>query len=170
MKLLLFIVSFAITSSLTAQLTYPAAKKADQTDDYFGTKVSDTYRWFEDDKSEETKAWVTAENQVTFGYLDKIPYRKSFQEAIEKVFNYPKYSAPFRKGEWFYFYKNDGLQNQSILYRQKGLDGKVEELIDPNKLSPDGTTRLQLFTLSKDGKYAAVGLSKGGSDWQTFYV
>ena len=162
--------SLMMMNTTEAQLQYPVTKKVDQSDDYFGTKVADPYRWLEDDKSAETKEWVTAENIVTQAYLAKIPYRKNFQNAIEKVFNYPKYSAPFRKGEWFYFYKNDGLQNQSVLYRQKGLNGVVEEVLDPNKLSPDGTTRLQLFSLSKDGNYAAVGLSKGGSDWQTFYV
>ena len=162
--------SLMMMNTTEAQLQYPVTKKVDQSDDYFGTKVADPYRWLEDDKSAETKEWVTAENIVTQAYLAKIPYRKNFQNAIEKVFNYPKYSAPFRKGEWFYFYKNDGLQNQSVLYRQKGLNGAVEEVLDPNKLSPDGTTRLQLFSLSKNGNYAAVGLSKGGSDWQTFYV
>ena len=162
--------SLMMMNTTEAQLQYPVTKKVDQSDDYFGTKVADPYRWLEDDKSAETKEWVTAENIVTQAYLAKISYRKNFQNAIEKVFNYPKYSAPFRKGEWFYFYKNDGLQNQSVLYRQKGLNGVVEEVSDPNKLSPDGTTRLQLFSLSKDGNYAAVGLSKGGSDWQTFYV
>lgn len=162
--------SLIMMNTTEAQLQYPVTKKIDQTDDYFGTKVADPYRWLEDDKSAETKEWVKAENAVTQTYLAKIPYRKTFQDAIEKVFNYPKYSAPFRRGEWFYFYKNDGLQNQSVLYRQKGLNGAVEEVLDPNKISPDGTTRLQLFTLSKDGNYATVGLSKGGSDWQTFYV
>ena len=157
-------------SSLFAQLKYPETKKITQTDDYFGTKVEDPYRWLEDDNSIETKEWVTAQNEVTQNYLFRIPYRKQFQAAIEKVFNYPKYSAPFKRGDWFYFYKNDGLQNQSVLYRQKGLNGEAEVVIDPNKLSPDGTTRLQLFNLSKNGNYAVVGLSKGGSDWQTFYV
>ncbi len=157
-------------NTLQAQIQYPQTKKVIQSDDYFGTKVNDPYRWLEDDKSEETKEWVKEENIVTQNYLSTIPYRKSFQKDIEKVFNYPKYSAPFRKGEWFYFYKNDGLQNQSVLYRQKGLQGKVEVVIDPNILSPDGTTRLQLFSLSKEGNYAVVGLSKGGSDWQTYYV
>jgi len=170
MKLLLLATSFFVVHTLTAQLTYPSPKKVEQTDNYFGTSVSDPYRWMEDDKSEATKAWVGEENKVTFSYLDKIPYRKSFQEAIEKVFNYPKYTAPFHNSGWYYFYKNDGLQNQSVLYRQKGLNGAVEEVIDPNKLSKDGTTRLQLFRLSKDGAYAVVGLSEGGSDWQTFYV
>ena len=170
MKLFLTLTAFLFAANTMAQLTYPTTKKTEQTDTYFGTKVNDPYRWLEDDKSEETKAWVTEENKVTFSYLDKIPYRKNFQEAIEKVFNYPKYSAPFRNGVWFYFYKNNGLQNQSVLYRQKGLDGKVEEVIDPNKLSKDGTTRMTVFNLCKDGAYAIVGLSEGGSDWQTFYV
>jgi len=156
--------------TLEAQFTYPQTKKTTQTDTYFGKAVEDPYRWLEDDKSDETKAWVTAQNDVTFTYLDKIPYRNKFRNAIEKVFNYPKYSAPFRKGEWYYFYKNDGLQNQSVLYRQKGLEGAPEVVIDPNKLSPDGTTRLVLFRLDKKGKYAIVGLSKAGSDWQTYYV
>ena len=170
MKLLLLFTSFIVVHTLTAQLTYPTPKKVDQADTYFGTTVNDPYRWMEDDKSEATKAWVGEENKVTFGYLDNIPYRKDFQAAIEKVFNYPKYTAPFHNSGWYYFYKNDGLQNQSVLYRQKGLDGVAEEVIDPNKLSKDGTTRLQLFRLSKDGAYAVVGLSEGGSDWQTYYV
>lgn len=156
--------------SAKAQLAYPSTQKVDQSDTYFGTSVQDPYRWLEDDKSDATKAWVTAQNKVTFDYLDKIPYRKQFRESIEKLFNYPKYSAPFRKGEWYYFYKNDGLQNQSVLYRQKGLDGTSEVVIDPNTLSTDGTTRLAMFALNKAGTYAVVGLSKAGSDWQTFYV
>jgi len=170
-KIISFLLTVALFQhSLPAQLKYPSVKKVTQTDDYFGTKVDDPYRWLEDDKSEETGNWVAAENAVTQSYLDQIPYRAQFKDAIERVFNYPKYSAPFRKGLWFYFYKNDGLQNQNVLYRQKGLNGKAEKVIDPNILSPDGTTRLQLFSLNKDGRYAVVGLSKGGSDWQTFYV
>ena len=162
--------SLMLAASANAQWHYPSTKKVDQTDVYFGTTVADPYRWLEDDKSEATKQWVVDQNKVTQAYLANIPYRKNFQSAIEKVFNYPKFSAPFRNGEWFYFYKNDGLQNQSVLYRQKGLDGTPELVLDPNQLSPDGTTRLQLFSLSKNGKYAVVGLSKGGSDWQTYYV
>ena len=162
--------SLMMMNSLEAQIKYPVTKKVDTVDTYFGNKVADPYRWLEDDKSAATKEWVTAQNVVTQAYLSTIPYRKNFQDAIEKLFNYPKYSAPFRNGEWFYFYKNEGLQNQSVLYRQKGLNGAVEEVLDPNKLSPDGTTRLQLFSLSKNGNYATVGLSKGGSDWQTYYV
>ncbi len=171
MKLLLSLLfSVLFMMNTKAQLTYPITNKVDTIDQYFGKKVPDNYRWLEDDKSDETKAWVTAQNKVTLGYLEKIPYRTKFKEAIEKVFNYPKYSAPFRNGEWYYFYKNNGLQNQSVLYRQKGLAGKVETVIDPNTFSKDGTTRMTGFTLSKNGKYAVIGLSEGGSDWQTYKV
>ncbi len=157
-------------ANASAQLTYPSVRKVDTVDQYFGTKVPDPYRWLEDDKSDETKAWVIEQNKITFGYLDKIPYRAGFKKAIEKVFNYPKYSAPFKKADWYYFYKNDGLQNQSVLYKQKGLNGAVETVIDPNTLSKDGTTRMTTFSLCKDGKYAVIGLSEGGSDWQTYKV
>jgi prolyl oligopeptidase len=153
-----------------AQMQYPQTKKVEHTDEYHGVKVQDPYRWLEDDRSAETAEWVKAENKVTFDYLDKIPYRTMLKERIEKVFNYPKYSAPSRKNEWFYFSKNDGLQNQSVLYRQKGLEGTPEIVLDPNKLSADGTTRLGAFAISKDGKYAVYYLSKGGSDWQEGYV
>lgn len=151
-------------------LDYPKARKTDHQDMYHGTAVADPYRWLEDDRSAETAEWVKAENKVTFDYLSQIPYRQQLQNRLEQVFNYPKYSAPIRKGEWFYFTKNDGLQNQSVTYRQKGLEGKPEVVIDPNKLSADGTTRLGAFSLSKDGKYAVVGFSKGGSDWQEYQV
>lgn len=153
-----------------AQMQYPQTKKVEHTDEYHGVKVQDPYRWLEDDRSAETAEWVKAENKVTFDYLDKIPYRTMLKDRIEKVFNYPKYSAPSRKNEWFYFSKNDGLQNQSVLYRQKGLEGTPEVVLDPNKLSADGTTRLGAFAISKDGKYAVYYLSKGGSDWQEGYV
>ena len=170
MKIILTIITMIITNTLTAQLTYPVTKTVPQTDTYFGTTVADPYRWLEDDKSEETKAWVTAENKVTQAYLSKISTRDKFKAAIEKVFNYPKYSAPFRNGEWYYFYKNNGLQNQSVLYRQKGLTGTPSLVLDPNTLSTDGTTRLTTFNINKKGTYAVVGLSEGGSDWQTYKV
>ncbi len=155
---------------LHAQIKYPVTRKVDTVTDYHGTKVTDPYRWLENDNSDETKAWVKAQNEVTNAYLNHIPFRDGFKKRIEAVINYAKYSAPQKKGEWFYFYKNDGLQNQSVLYRQKGLHGKPEEIIDPNKLSPDGTTRLMSFVLNKNGDYAAWATSKGGSDWQTIYV
>ncbi|TAE28138.1 MAG: S9 family peptidase [Cytophagales bacterium] len=153
-----------------APLTYPTSRKTDQTDTYHGTAVADPYRWLEDDRSAETGEWVKAQNTVTFGYLEQIPYRKQLQERLEKIYNYPKFSAPSRKKDWFYFYKNDGLQNQSVLYRQKGIDGTPEVILDPNKLSTDGTTRLSRFNISKDGRYAVVGTSKGGSDWNEYQI
>jgi prolyl oligopeptidase len=159
---------FTITSF--AQFNYPVAKKTNQTDNYHGVIVADPYRWLEDDRSAETAAWVNAENKVTFDYLNQIPCRNKFKQAIENFFNYPKYTAPSKKGEYYYFSKNNGLQNQSVLYRQKGLNGTPELVLDPNTLSPDGTTRLGLFSLSKNGDYAVYALSKGGSDWQTFYI
>ena len=155
---------------LFGQLQYPSTKTVDQKDDYHGTNVSDPYRWLEDDHSAETKEWVEAQNKVTNAYLSQIPFRDKIKNRIEKVYNYPKYSAPFRKGNYYYFYKNEGLQNQSVLYRQDGPTGKPELVIDPNKLSDKGTSRMMQFVLSKDGKYAAYAVSKGGSDWEEIYV
>ena len=152
------------------QLKYPETKKDNQVDQYFGTSVPDPYRWLEDDKSTETKDWVTSQNEVTFGYLDKIPYRKQWFNELQELNNYPKFSSPFRNKDYYYFYKNEGLQNQSILYRQKGLNGKPELVLDPNKFSAEGTTSLAVFSLSKDGRYAVVGKSAGGSDWRTYFV
>ena len=166
-KLLLTLMIPCVTM---AQYKYPETKKVEQTDDYHGTKVADPYRWLEDDRSAETGEWVKQQNELSFKYLEQIPYRKKFQERLEKVYNYPKYSSPSRKGEWFYFYKNSGLQNQSVLYRQKGLDGTPELVLDPNALSADGTSRLMQFSISKDGKVAAYSISKGGSDWQEIYI
>ncbi len=170
MKRLLFLLLFTAPYLLFAQLQYPATKKGDVVENYHGTKVADPYRWLEDDNSAETKAWVTDENIVTFGFLDKIAYRSQWLARLEDISNYPKYTAPSRTNEYFYYSRNDGLQNQSILFRQKGLDGKPEEVIDPNKFSSDNTTSLATFALSKNGHYAVIGKSKGGSDWRTFFV
>jgi len=155
---------------IQAQLKYPVSAKSDHTDEYHGTTVPDPYRWLEDDRSEYTADWVTRQNKVTFDYLDQIPYRKDWQARLEEINNYPKFSTPFRNNAYFYFYKNDGLQNQSVLYRQKGLAGKPELILDPNKFSAEGTTGLGTFAISKNGKYAVVGKSAGGSDWRTFFV
>ena len=152
------------------KLAYPETKKVDQVDDYFGTKVADPYRWLEDENSAETAAWVEAQNKLTFAYLDTIAYRPQLKARLEKLLNYPRFSAPSRRGDWFFFSKNDGLQNQSVQYLQKGLDGTPDVLLDPNKLSADGTSRLAAFSLSKDGKYLGYGVSKGGSDWSEIYV
>ena len=151
-------------------LTYPVTDKVDVVDDYFGTKVADRYRWLESDKDEKVKQWVEAENKVTFDYLSKIPFREKIRQRLTEIYNYPRYSAPFRAGEYYFFYKNDGLQNQSVIYIQKGLDGEPKFFLDPNKLSPDGTTRASLTGFSNDDLYAAYSRSEGGSDWQEIRV
>ena len=160
----------ASTALVAQQLTYPAARKVDHVDTYHGVKVPDPYRWLEDDNSAETAAWVEAENKVTFGYLDRIPFREALRKRVIALNDYEKYSAPSRKGPYTFFYRNAGLQNQSVLYVQKGLTGKPEVLIDPNTLSEDGTARLGVFAPSKDAKYAVYGVSLSGSDWQDYKV
>jgi len=153
-----------------AQLTYPLTKKVEQTDDYFGTKVPDPYRWLEDENAPEVKDWIQAENKLTFGYLEKIPNREKIRQRITEIYNYPKYSAPFRVGDYYFFSKNDGLQNQYVIYIQKGLEGKPEVFIDPNKLSPDGTIRIGIAGFSRDDKYLTISRSEAGSDWQQLRV
>jgi prolyl oligopeptidase len=149
---------------------YPVTQKGDQVDDYFGTKVADPFRWMEDDTAEEVKKWVEAQNKVTFGYLENIPFREKIRQRVTEVYNYPRYSSPFRAGEYYFFYKNDGLQNQSVIYIQKGLDGEPEVFIDPNELSPDGTIRIGLLGFSKDNRYVAFSRSEAGSDWREIRV
>lgn len=153
-----------------ASLTYPVARKTDTIDDYHGQKVPDPYRWLEDDNSDETKAWVEAENKVTQDYLSTIPFRGKIRQRLEELWNYPRYGSPFREGKYYYFYKNDGLQNQAVLYRQVGLNGAPEVFIDPNKLSEKGTAALGSVSFSKDGKYVAYLVAKAGSDWQEGFV
>ena len=148
------------------QIKYPETKKTDQVDDYFGTKVKDPYRWLEDDNSEETKQWVEAENKVTNAYLSSIPFYAKVKKRLEEMWNYAKYSSPFKEGDWYYFYKNDGLQNQSVLYRQNGLNGTPEVFIDPNKMSKDGTAAIGTPSFSKSKKYAVYLEAQAGSDWQ----
>jgi len=160
-----------LTTAIAAQqLTYPAAHKVNQVDDYHGTKVADPYRWMEDDNSKETADWVKAENAVTFPYLEKIPFRAALQARVVALNNYAKYSSPSHKGPYYFFFKNDGIQPQSVLYIQKGFTGTPEVLINPNAWSEKGTTRLATFVPSKDAKYAVVGVSKSGSDWEEFQV
>lgn len=164
------ILLLAQSAAIGQKLQYPQARKTDQVDTYFGVKVADPYRWLEDDNSAETAQWVEAENKVTFAYLEKIPYRQQVKKRLENLLNYPKYTAPFHRGNTYFFYKNDGLQNQSVLYIQKGLNGTPEVLIDPNKLSADGTARLGAFSLTRDGSRAVIGISRSGSDWQDYFV
>jgi prolyl oligopeptidase len=149
---------------------YPDTRKDDQVDDYHGTKVADPYRWLEDDNSAETLAWVTAQNQVTRSYLERIPYRSQFQQRLQELYNYPKYGIPSRSGAFYLWSKNDGLQNQSVLYVQEGLNGTPRVLLDPNQLSPDGTVRLMAGEASRNGRYFAYYLSSSGSDWLDGHV
>jgi len=151
-------------------MEYPKTKKGEVVDTYFGVKVADPYRWLEDDKSKETADWVKAENTVTFDYFSKIPFREGIKKKLTKMWNYPKYGTPFFKGKYFFFFKNDGMQNQSVLYIQEGLNGTPKVFLDPNKMAADGTTSLSEYSVSKDAKYFAYGISKGGSDWNEFYV
>jgi prolyl oligopeptidase len=157
------------TPELDMSVTYPETKKVDTVDTYFGEQIADPYRWLEDDRSAETEAWVKAQNEVTFGYLDKIPFRKQLKERMEKLWNYEKISAPFKEGNYTYFYKNNGLQNQSVLYR-KDQNGKEEIFLDPNTFSKDGTTSLGGINFSKDGSLVAYAISEGGSDWRKVIV
>ncbi len=152
------------------KIAYPVTKKVDQVDDYFGTKVADPYRWLEDDNAADVKEWVKAQNDVTFGTLAKIPFREKIRKRVTDIFNYPRYSSPFRVGEYYFFYKNDGLQNQSVIYIQKGLEGRPEVFIDPNQLSPDGTVRIGLIGFSGDKKLAAISRGEAGSDWSEIRV
>jgi prolyl oligopeptidase len=171
MKRIILVTLVCLVSTLHAQSPkYPATRTVDQVDTYHGTAVADPYRWLEDDSSPETASWVAAQNAVTQAYLDKIPFRSALKVRLEELYNYPKYSAPSRKGNTFFFYKNDGLQNQSVLYMQKGLDGTPEVLIDPNRWAADGTCRLTAFEVSGDGKLAAYGISRSGSDWVDYCV
>ncbi|MFH6992046.1 prolyl oligopeptidase family protein [Flavobacterium sp. FlaQc-48] len=151
------------------KIQYPQTKKGETVDVYFDTKVNDPYRWLEDDKSAETGAWVKAQNEVTYGYLDKIPFRDELKKRMEKLWNYEKISAPFVEGKFTYYYKNNGLQNQSVIYR-KGQDGKEEVFLDPNTFSKDGTTSLGGLNFSKNGNKAAYSISEGGSDWRKVII
>lgn len=152
------------------KINYPETRKTDTIDVYFGTQVADPYRWLEDDNSEETAAWVKAQNDVTNAYLAKIPFRDQVRERLTSMWNYPRYGVPFKKGGKYFFFKNDGIQNQSVLYIQDSLQAEPRVFLDPNKLSEDGTTALGTYSVSKDGKYFAYAISKAGSDWNEIYV
>ena len=150
-------------------LTYPETRKDSVVDEYHGKQVADPYRWLEDDLSAETAAWVKAENEVTFGYLEKIPFRKQITDRMTELWNYEKYSAPTKEGKYTYFSKNDGLQNQSVIYRQEG-EGAPEVFLDPNTFSADGTTSLAGFSFTKDGSILAYQISEAGSDWRKVII
>lgn len=162
--------AFLAVTAHAATLSYPVTRHGDDSDDYHGTKVADPYRWLEDDNSTETKAWVEAQNKVTFDYLAKIPRREEIRERLTKLWNYERFSAPRERGGRYFYTRNSGLQNQSVLYVAESLDAQGRVLLDPNTLSPDGTTSLTDTEPSEDGKLLVYGLSKAGSDWVQFRV
>jgi prolyl oligopeptidase len=170
---LIMLVSSTITAlgqkPKKATVKYPKTQKVAVIDNYFGTKITDNYRWLEDDKSTETANWVKEQNKVTNAYLEKIPYRETIKNRMEKLWNYEKISAPFKEGNYTYFYKNNGLQNQSVLYR-KSNNGSEEVFLDPNTFSKDGSTSLGGVNFSKDGSLVAYSISEGGSDWRKTIV
>lgn len=174
MKLNILLVALVMTSmafNLIAQtrINYPETRKMDTVDDYFGTKVADPYRWLEDDNSEETKAWVTAQNKVTFGYLEGIPERTRLRERLTELWNYERYGAPFKRAGKYFYFKNNGLQNQSVLYVTTDLRDAGKVLLDPNTLDAAGTTALSGLSISEDGKTLAYGIAVAGSDWQEWH-
>ena len=170
---IIFACSIAAPASIQAQdLKYPETDRVEQNDDFFGTKVSDPFRWLEEDvrESDRVAKWVEQQNEVAFGYLEKLPYRKEIESRITELWNFERFGAPFKAGDKYYFSKNDGLQNQSVLYEQDSLKGEPRVLIDPNSWSKDGTVALAGANFSDDGKYLAYGIQASGSDWRTWKV
>lgn len=158
------------TTEKMSGLRYPETTKVDTVDHYFGEEVRDYYRWLEDDRSPETAAWVKAQNEVTFSYLNNIPYREKIKERLEKLYDYERLSAPVKEGGYYYYYRNNGLQNHSVLFRKKALDGPAEIFLDPNTFSEDGTTGLAGIFFTKDGSLATYLITEGGSDWRKAVV
>ncbi|MCX6257024.1 MAG: prolyl oligopeptidase family serine peptidase [Bacteroidia bacterium] len=168
---LLVILSCTQTKLPGIKVAYPMTKKCDTVDNYFGIKIADPYRWLEDDNSSETMAWVKAENEVTTNYLKQIPFRDKIRERLTKIMNFPKITAPFKKGGRIFYYKNEGLQNQSELYTKESIDAKESRVVlDPNKFSTDGTVALAGMNVSKDGQKIAYSIARSGSDWNEILV
>ncbi len=159
-----------MTSYAKIPVSYPETRTSDQVDDYHGTAVPDPYRWLEIDTAAEVESWVTTQNEVTFGYLEQIDFRDEIKERLTNLLNYPRLSSPFRAGDYYFFLKNDGLQNQSVIYFQNGLDGEPEVFIDPNTWSEEGTTAINLMGFSQDDRYVAFSIAQAGSDWRQIRV
>lgn len=170
--LLAFMSNLHQLSAQENKWSYPKAKKIEQVDEYFGTKVNDPYRWLENDVrvDKEVENWVTAQNKITFGYLKQLPFREEIEKRITKLWNYEKYGLPRKAGDFYYYSKNDGLQNQSVIYQAKSVEGEAKVLVDPNQWSKDGTVALAGMSFSDDGKYMAYGIQDGGSDWRTWKI
>jgi len=160
----------AVTAASAQALAYPAARKGDQVDDYHGIKVADPYRWLEDVDAPETRDWIEAENRLTAAYLSHIPARETIRRRLTALWDYPRYGAPFHKGGRYFFLKNDGLQNQAVLYTQASLGADPAVLLDPNVLAVDGTVALSSLAPSEDGRLLAYGTQVSGSDWEEFRV
>ncbi len=169
-NLILLLALFFMMSFTIEPTPYPPSKKGDVKDTYFGTVVEDPYRWLEDDNSPETADWVKAQNQLTFAYLAKLPYRNEIKTRLTALWDYPKYGNPFKEAGKYFFYKNNGLQNQSVLYMTSDMSSKPQVLLDPNTLSTDGTAALTSIELSNDGKYLMYQVAKSGSDWNEIFV
>ena len=174
-EIILFIMAGIIVSGCDRpdkqpKIEYSRTEKVQVVDEYFGTEVEDPYRWLEDDNSPQTKAWVEAQNEVTFAYLDRIPFRDEIEKRMTEIWDYPKVSAPFKKGKRYYVFRNDGLQDQDVAYVKEDLDAGEEMILDPNTFSEDGTVALTVFSPSEDGKHLGYGISRGGSDWNEFFV
>jgi prolyl oligopeptidase len=168
--MLLFLAVSIVACSEQQEIKYPKPHKGKVVDNYFGIKVADPYRWMEDVNSPETKKWVEEENKLTESYLSKIPFRNKIKKRLTELFNYERFSAPAKHGDYYFFSKNDGLQNYSVIYYQKGLNGKPEVFLDPNTFSKDASVSLAGLTFSHNTKYAAYSISKGGSDWRDVFV
>ncbi|NNC84786.1 MAG: S9 family peptidase [Bacteroidia bacterium] len=167
---LILMYAIALPTAQSQNLEYPSTTKTDQVDDYFGVEVQDPYRWLEDDQSDETAAWVTEQNKLTFGYLNQLEDRSAIAERLTQIWNYPKYGTPWKDGDHYFYFLNNGVQNQSVLYYSKSLSEDAKVFIDPNKFSDDGTISLTSISVSNDGKFMGYGISKGGSDWNEYFI
>ncbi|HLO81381.1 MAG TPA: prolyl oligopeptidase family serine peptidase [Chitinophagaceae bacterium] len=170
MKKIYLLMLTASLAAFNARAQYPKPYKAEHADNYFGNSISDPYHWMENENSDTLKAWIEEENALTGKFLSGIPYRDKVRKRLEEMFNYPKYSAPSKQGDYYIFSKNSGLQNQSVIYRQKGLKGAADLLLDPNTLSADGTVALAGVSFPNSGKYMGYTISRSGSDWQEAFV
>ena len=173
MKPYIYIFLIMLLPSLSCSgpsLNYPETRKDDVVDEYFGTMVPDPYRWLEDDRSPETMEWVKKQNELTFGYLENIPFREKIKTRLTEILNFPRMSAPWKEGDYYFYSFNNGLQNQDLYYIKKSLEYEGEVFLDPNLMSDKGTVSLTNLSVSNDSKYVGYGISKGGSDWREFFI
>jgi len=161
---------FKEISQKNKELIYPQTSKGYVVDNYFGQEVSDPYRWLEDDNSPETLEWVRQQNEVTSSYMSKVEYRDDLRNRLEQLYDYTKYGAPFKEGENYFYFKKEGLQNQSVLYISQSIEDEGKVFLDPNTLSADGTVAISTISISNDGKLFAYAKSEAGSDWKTLHV